>query len=135
MNLLKEQFNVLDKAASSTDDCLEVFGRYVTTELRAVKNIQAQRWAKLQIQNIMFSAHTEAQQSHPMPQQFQYYEPFRNRHMALASHSLSVNEPWSPTLNLHHPLVMDVVKQVIELKLITCMINSYFQIMLTQNMT
>ena len=57
--LLKKAIDCLDKTAgepASTPDGFEFFGRYIATELRAIVNPHAQRWAKLQMQNILFTA-------------------------------------------------------------------------------
>ena len=65
-DLLKKAIQCLDQSSGGTvknDDRLELFGRYIATELRAILNTQAQRWAKLQIQSILFSA----AQSQPSP--------------------------------------------------------------------
>ena len=51
----------MDKATTgeSKEDGFEIFGRYVASELRTMKTPNAQRWAKLQIQNILYGAQAE----------------------------------------------------------------------------
>ena len=102
--LIKKAIECMDKAAStSTEDGLDLFGRYVTMELRAIKNVHAQRWAKLQIQNILYGAHCDVQQpmpSNPGPYQFMpsYQTQFRSQ-TPTSSNSSCINEPWSPPLS------------------------------------
>ena len=54
-DLIKRAIQCLDQPTQSADG-FELFGQYIATELRAILNPQAQRWAKLQIQNILFNA-------------------------------------------------------------------------------
>ena len=62
-------------------DGFDFFGRYIASELRSLSNPQSQRWAKLQIQRVLYdAAQTEAGvppsqssmglpfQPHPFPQ-------------------------------------------------------------------
>ena len=52
----------MDKASHApqqTEDGCELFGRYVASEVRAISNPQLQRWAKLQIQTVLFNALTD----------------------------------------------------------------------------
>ena len=42
----------------STIDEYKLFGKHVAAELKSTKNVDARRWAKLQIQTIIFNAQT-----------------------------------------------------------------------------
>lgn len=62
-DLIKKAITCMDKATASSskseEDGFEIFGRYVASELRGITNAQSQRWAKLQIQNILYSVQVE----------------------------------------------------------------------------
>ena len=96
--LIKKAIECMDKATgSSTEDGLDLFGRYVTTELWAVRNVSAQRWAKLQIQNILYGAHGDVQQ--PMPSNTSpFLPPYQAcyRSQTPTSSNSSCIEQWSP---------------------------------------
>ena len=68
-NLIQKAIVCMDKAShvpQQTEDGCELFGRYVASEVRAISNPQSQRWAKLQIQTVLFNAQTEPPpQLHP----------------------------------------------------------------------
>ena len=62
-DLLKKAIECMDRTTGKTGtsaDGFEHFGRYVSTELRtelrAITTPQGQRWAKLQIQNVLYNA-------------------------------------------------------------------------------
>ena len=62
--LIEKVIHSLDRASQSTshsimahrNDRFEVFGQYVTSELRSIPSSQMQHWAKLQIQTVLFNA-------------------------------------------------------------------------------
>ena len=56
-DILEKAIKCIDQATLSevAVDSVELFGRYVASELRAL-NPQSQRWAKLQIQKTLFNA-------------------------------------------------------------------------------
>ena len=58
--LIKKAIACMDKATGeSKEDGFEFFGRYVASELRTIASSHAQRWAKLQIQNILYNVQNE----------------------------------------------------------------------------
>ena len=56
--LIEKALAYLDSAANSTEkvDEYDLFGKHVAAELKSTKSIEARRWAKLQIQTIIFHA-------------------------------------------------------------------------------
>lgn len=104
--LISKAISCMDRAVGgSTNDSFELFGRYVASEVRAITSPQTQRWVKLQIQNILFSAQsavsTPSQPFHPLPQSpdvhnpYFYPPPFQGP-FDQPSSSLST---WMPTLS------------------------------------
>ena len=59
--LIKKAIECMDKATACErkEDGFEIYGQYITSELRTIASSHAQGWAKLKIQNILYSAHTE----------------------------------------------------------------------------
>lgn len=59
--LIKKAIDCMNKATANEnkEDAFDIFGRYVASELRSIPSLHAQRWVKLQIQNIMYNAQTE----------------------------------------------------------------------------
>ena len=62
--LLHQAIRCMEKSSASNPepvkaDGLDLFGQYVTSELQAISNPQAQRWAKLQIQTILYESQLE----------------------------------------------------------------------------
>ena len=59
---MEKAITYLDSATTpvtdSTIDEYELFGKHVAAELKSTKNVDARRWAKLQIQTITFNAQT-----------------------------------------------------------------------------
>lgn len=44
----------------STPDEYDIFGKHIAAELKSTSSLDARRWAKLQIQTIIFRAQTES---------------------------------------------------------------------------
>ena len=69
--LITKAIACMDKVSTSEgkDDSFELFGRYVASELRTIASTSAQRWAKLQIQNVLYNAQVEhsPQPMEPLP--------------------------------------------------------------------
>ena len=89
--LIKKAITCIDKvkdANVSTEDGNDLFGRYVTTELKALPSPQAQRWAKLQIQNILYSVQADVT---PQPQP-PFYQTFRDAPMGVFPVSFPVQQ-------------------------------------------
>ena len=63
-DLLQKAIDCMDRSAVETEtelDGFDFFGRYIASELRSLSNPQSQRWAKLQIQRVLYdAAQTEA---------------------------------------------------------------------------
>lgn len=83
--LIKKAIDIMDKATATADqkeDGFEFFGRYVASELRTIPSSRAQQWAKLQIQNILYSAQAEPgiqpQAAYSMASFDRHFSPARN---------------------------------------------------------
>ena len=61
-DLLLKAIDCMDKTSQPMQDHgdgFDKFGQYIASELRDISNPQAQRWAKLQIQTVIFNAQSE----------------------------------------------------------------------------
>ena len=78
-DLLEKAIKCIDQETVDSEvtvDSAELFGRYVASELRALKP-QSQRWAKLQIQNTPFNAaQAEASVPFSQPTMDPFYQPY-----------------------------------------------------------
>ena len=99
----------MDKASRTpqqTEDGCELFGCYVTSEVRAISKPQSQLWAKLQIQMVLFNAQTKPPHFQPpmtpmdghYPQFPLSRKPSISPPSSMADHS---SHSYSDTLTLH----------------------------------
>ena len=68
-DLIQRAITCMDKAIgkrSTAADGYELFGRYVADELRTLPSPQTQRWAKLQIQQILYNVAEVTTQPQPV---------------------------------------------------------------------
>lgn len=74
--LMQKALTCMEKATVGhvREDGLELFGRYVASELRAIPDPQDQSWAKLQIQNILYNAQMETPRVQLQPAHFSYMD-------------------------------------------------------------
>ena len=101
-DLLKKAIECMDRTTGETGtsaDGFEHFGRYVATELRAITNPQGQRWAKLQIQNVLYNAaQSDAVPPHSQPPMDTHYPFYYPAFQGDRSTSVSTRTPsLSPT--------------------------------------
>ena len=78
--LLEKAIKCIDQSTADSKgmlDSAELFGKYVASELRALK-LEGQRWVKLQIQNTLFIA-AQSENDVPFPQpgpMAPFYQPY-----------------------------------------------------------
>ena len=95
--LIKKAIACMDKATGDNkEDVFELFGRYVASELRTIASSHAQRWAKLQIQNILFNAQNEP----GIPLHGSGIPPPHGSGILPHGSAYSMNRPFSPPPNL-----------------------------------
>ena len=75
--MMKKAIICLDKVTNEEpEDALTIFGRYIASEIREITYPHIQRWAKLQIQQIIFTAQNfDHQQSHDLPLNTSIFQP------------------------------------------------------------
>ena len=100
--LLNKAIECLDKTTNEgPEDSIDLFGRYVASELRTIDSVQSQHWAKHQIQNILYRAHSEVSHTMTLPGDFGPYqlpshEPLLRSRTPSTSNSSFISEQWSP---------------------------------------
>ena len=75
-DVIKKAILCLDKVTNEEQDGLAIFGRHIASELREIPYPHLQRWAKLQIQQVIFTAQdSNADQSSYLPQHSRTCQP------------------------------------------------------------
>ena len=76
-DMIKKAVLCLDKVTNEEqEDGLAIFGRHIASELREIPYPHLQRWAKLQIQQVIFTAQdSNADQSSYLPQHSRTCQP------------------------------------------------------------
>ena len=107
--ILKNAIVCLDKVTNEEpEDGLTIFGRYIASELREIQYPHLQRWAKLQIQQIIFSAqnsntqHSNYSRQHSEIWQSHSQEDFQNNFQFSAPSNRELN-PQSTQYHYYSP--------------------------------